>query len=144
MAAAAIPPIPDREDSGSATPRAVRYENRAAMQGTRRSSSNYGPCTDLSAPGTSVTSAWNTGDTATDTISGTSLAAPHVAGAAALWLSAHPTATPGDVRAALIDSATAGKIKDAHAHVPPLATYPAAPRLLPSPRPSRSTTTWSW
>ncbi|WP_251091708.1 S8 family peptidase [Streptomyces sp. Caat 7-52] len=107
--------------------------NNSDSTDTRRSSSNYGPCTDLFAPGTSITSAWNTSDTATNTISGTSMAAPHVTGAAALWLSAHPTATPADVQAALIDSATAGKIKDARAGTPN--------RLLWTGAPSRAGTT---
>jgi len=72
----------------------------------RASYSNYGTCLDIFAPGTGVTSAWNTSDTATNTISGTSMATPHVAGAAALYLGLNPTATPGDVEAALEINAT--------------------------------------
>lgn len=76
----------------------------------RASFSNYGTCVDLFAPGVSITSAWKDGDTATNTISGTSMAAPHTAGAAALYLSANPTATPAQVSTALVNNATAGKV----------------------------------
>ncbi|MFZ4299897.1 S8 family peptidase [Streptomyces cinereoruber] len=72
----------------------------------RSSFSNYGTVLDIFAPGSSITSAWHTGDTATNTISGTSMAAPHVAGAAALYLGANPTATPAQVGTALVNAAT--------------------------------------
>jgi subtilisin family serine protease len=60
--------------------------------------SNYGNCVDWFAPGASITSAWYTSNTATNTISGTSMAAPHVAGAAALYLVANAGSTPQQVR----------------------------------------------
>lgn len=72
--------------------------------------SNGGTCVDLFAPGVSITSAWHTSASATSTISGTSMAAPHVAGAAARHLQANPGATPAQVEAALNSSATAGQI----------------------------------
>ncbi|MER5310187.1 S8 family serine peptidase [Streptomyces sp. NPDC002773] len=72
----------------------------------RSSFSNYGAVVDIFAPGSSITSAWNTGDTATNSISGTSMAAPHVAGAAALYLGNNPTATPAQVGTALVNAAT--------------------------------------
>ncbi len=74
----------------------------------RASFSNFGTCLDLFAPGQSITSAWSTGDTATNTISGTSMAAPHVAGVAALYLAANPGASPGTVNAAVVNLATTG------------------------------------
>ncbi|MFD3726393.1 S8 family serine peptidase [Streptomyces sp. NPDC058671] len=72
----------------------------------RSSFSNYGTVLDIFAPGSSITSAWNTGDSATNTISGTSMAAPHVAGAAALYLGNNPAATPAQVGTALVNAAT--------------------------------------
>ncbi len=85
----------------------------ATDSGDRRASfSNYGTCLDLFAPGVNITSAWKDSDTATSTISGTSMAAPHTAGAAALYLSANPTATPAQVRDALVANATPNKVQD--------------------------------
>jgi subtilisin family serine protease len=72
----------------------------------RSSFSNYGTCVDLFAPGSSITSAWNTTDTATNTISGTSMAAPHVTGVAALYLQANPDATAAAVSSAIVTNAT--------------------------------------
>jgi serine protease len=72
--------------------------------------SNYGPCVNILAPGVSVTSAWHTSNTATNTISGTSMATPHVAGAMALYLTANPFAAPANVTQALVSNASANKI----------------------------------
>ncbi|GAA4854479.1 S8 family peptidase [Kitasatospora terrestris] len=74
----------------------------------RASYSNYGTRVDVFAPGSSITSSWNTSDTATNTISGTSMATPHVAGAAAVYLAGHPSATPAAVDSALKAAATNG------------------------------------
>lgn len=76
----------------------------------RASYSNYGSCLDLFAPGSGITSAWNTSDSATNTISGTSMASPHVAGVAALALAADMAASPWAVAAFLTDNATQGRI----------------------------------
>src|SRR5207248_11129233 len=80
---------------------------------TRASFSNFGPCVDLFAPGGSITSAYIGGDTATTTMSGTSMASPFVAGAAALYLQRHRDSTPADVSAAILATATAGAVRDA-------------------------------
>jgi subtilisin family serine protease len=72
----------------------------------RASYSNIGTCLDIFAPGSSITSAWYSSATATNTISGTSMASPHVAGAAALVLSANPSFTPAQVRTSLVNNAT--------------------------------------
>ncbi|MFI7426663.1 fibronectin type III domain-containing protein [Micromonospora sp. NPDC049836] len=69
---------------------------------TRAGFSNAGPCVDLFAPGVDITSAGNTNDTASLDKDGTSMAAPHVSGAAALVLKAHPRYTPNEVKDALI------------------------------------------
>jgi len=79
----------------------------------RSSFSNFGTCVDLFAPGSSITSAWNTSDTATNTISGTSMATPHVAGVAALYLAVNPSATPSAVQAAIVNNATPNKVTGA-------------------------------
>jgi subtilisin family serine protease len=75
--------------------------------------SNFGTGVDLYAPGSDITSDWNTGDSATDTISGTSMATPHVTGAAAVYLAGHPDATPAQVAEALTGGASADKISNA-------------------------------
>ncbi|HWS90724.1 MAG TPA: S8 family peptidase [Pyrinomonadaceae bacterium] len=67
---------------------------------------NIGTCLDLFAPGSSIQSAWWTSDTATNTISGTSMATPHVAGVAALYLQNNPGASNQTVRDAIVNTAT--------------------------------------
>ena len=78
----------------------------------RSSFSNYGTCVDIFAPGSSITSAWSTSNTATNTISGTSMASPHVAGAAALYLQA-TGASPATIRNALVNGSTTNVITNA-------------------------------
>jgi subtilisin family serine protease len=69
---------------------------------------NYGTCVDIFAPGVNITSSWYSSTTATNTISGTSMATPHVAGASALYLAGNTTATPAAVVSALTSNATSG------------------------------------
>ncbi len=70
--------------------------------------SNIGTCLDLFAPGSSIQSSWSTSDTATNTISGTSMATPHVAGVAALYLQNNTGASPATVRDQIVNTATTG------------------------------------
>ena len=70
--------------------------------------SNYGPCVDWFAPGVSITSAWHSSNSATNTISGTSMATPHTAGVAAQYLQTSPGASPATVRSVLFDDTTKG------------------------------------
>jgi subtilisin family serine protease len=76
----------------------------------RASFSDYGACLDINAPGVNIVSDYMGGPTATATLSGTSMATPHVVGAAARYLQGHPTATPANVRDALVAAASVGKI----------------------------------
>ncbi len=76
----------------------------------RSSFSNWGSCVDIMAPGSSITAPWYTSNTATNTISGTSMASPHVAGIAALYLADNPSATPAQVENAVISNASVNKL----------------------------------
>ena len=82
------------------------------MSDTRSSFSNWGTCLDIFAPGENITSAWFSGDNATAVLSGTSMASPHVAGVAALYLGMNPTATPAQVNSALLLSGSLNKLTD--------------------------------
>jgi subtilisin family serine protease len=102
----------------------------------RSSYSNFGPCVDLFAPGgegaSGITSAWNSSDSATNTINGTSPAAAHVSGAAALYLQNSPTATPVTVRDAIVANATVGVVTNAGSGSPTRLLYTGT-----SPQPAR-------
>jgi subtilisin family serine protease len=80
--------------------------------------SNFGPVVDLYAPGSDITSPWSDSDDGTKTISGTSMATPHVAGAAAVYLASHQDATPAQVAGALTGGATADRITNPAAGTP--------------------------
>jgi aqualysin 1 len=77
---------------------------------TRSSFSNFGSGVDIFAPGSAILSAWRTSDTATATISGTSMAAPHVAGVAARFLQGSPGSSPASVRNAIVSTANLNRL----------------------------------
>jgi len=77
---------------------------------SRSGFSNHGSCVDIWAPGSNITAAWHTSYSATNTISGTSMAAPHVAGVAALYLGLNPSASRQQVEYALVDNASTGRL----------------------------------
>ena len=120
----------------------------------RSSFSNIGSCLDLFAPGSSITSAWHTSNTATNTISGTSMATPHVAGAAALYLQGNPSASPSTVSSAIVNGATANVLTNVGTGSPNRLLYslldggstpppPAGGNLLGNPGFESGNTVWS-
>ena len=105
----------DNEDACNVSP--ARAENTITVGATtdndsRASFSNYGACVNIFAPGSGITSAGIENDSATKVMSGTSMASPHVAGVAALYLEAHPGAMPAEVSRALLDNTTADQVSD--------------------------------
>lgn len=85
---------------------------------TALSSSNFGAVVDVFAPGKFITSTWDTSDTASDTISGTSMAAPHVAGVVAQYLQLNPNASPATVHAAIVNNATTNVVNNPGPNTP--------------------------
>ena len=101
--------------------------------------SNFGSVVDISAPGVDITSDWNTSNTATNTISGTSMATPHVTGSAALYLQANPTATPAQVQSALKSNGTSNVITGIPAGTVNLLLYSVVTTGPPPPIPAAPT-----
>ncbi len=116
----------------------------------RSSFSNFGNCVNIFAPGSSITAAWHTSNTATNTISGTSMASPHVAGVAVLYLQSFPTASPATVFNAVINGSTTGVLSSIGNGSPNRLLYslltgsgpsPTATPLPPTPTPVPPTPT---
>ncbi len=111
----------EASDAGTTSPARVKEAITVAASDKtdkQASFSNFGSVVDIYAPGVDITSSWATGDSATNTISGTSMATPHVAGAAALYLAAHPEATPAQVAEGLVGAAVDGKISNPSSGTP--------------------------
>ena len=123
--------------------------------------SNFGSCLDIFAPGTSITSAWINSSTAINTISGTSMASPHVAGVAAVLMGLNPTSNPSDITAMLLTNATQNVVLSAGTGSPnlllyldpslgagvvqpPAATAPSAPIIGTAVALARKSATVSW
>jgi subtilisin family serine protease len=100
---------------GSSPARAANAITTGSTTSTdaRSSFSNFGTCLDIFAPGSGILSAWFSSDTATATLSGTSMASPHVAGVAALYKQANPSASASTVRNAIVNNATTNKVTNA-------------------------------
>ena len=114
--------------AGNSNDDACRYSPQLLPEGitvgnmtrtdAKASTSSWGRCLDVWAPGSSIPSAWYTGDTAVNTASGTSMASPHVTGVTALYLAQNPDATPAQVQAAIVDNASTGKLSGLDASSP--------------------------
>ena len=113
---------------------------------SRRSTSSWGSCVALFAPGGGIPTASHLGDAATSVGSGTSFAAPYVAGVAALYLQEHPQATPAQVRTAVLSWATPNRLTNIGPGSPNLLVFAPPPTTVsmsgPSELPSAGTDTW--
>src|SRR5262249_10264040 len=102
--------------------------------------SNYGSCIDIFAPGNLIVSTWSSSDTATNNLSGTSMASPMVAGVAALYLETHPTATSSSVAQAILNSGTNGVLTTNDTSSPNKLLYSWVNGAAPTPTPTPTAT----
>jgi subtilisin family serine protease len=110
----------------------------------RSSFSNFGTCLDIFAPGSAIVSAYIGGNSATATLSGTSMASPHVAGAAALYRSFNPTHTAAQVRDALVNNATTGVVTSAGTGSPNRLLYTGFIGGSPPPTNQKPVANFTW
>jgi len=128
--------------SPASAPRAMTIGASTKLD-EQASYSNFGNCVDLYAPGSAIKSDWNTSDTASYTLSGTSMASPHAAGAAALYLESHPLDSPAAVSAALTGAATQGLMTKVGLNSPNLLLFTGDPATAQPSSGSSSGTTKS-
>lgn len=127
--------------SPARVPAAITVGASTVSDSRDTSYSNYGSCVDLFAPGTAITSATSASDTSTATWSGTSMASPHVAGVAALYLQVYPQAGPAQVAAAITSNATPSVLGAVGSGSPNLLLYAGGPMPAPSASPNCSSPT---
>ncbi|KAL7745895.1 hypothetical protein RI367_008797, partial [Sorochytrium milnesiophthora] len=123
------------DGSPSSTPEAICVA-ASDNTDTRASFSDYGSCVSIFAPGVDITAGWNDGNS--QTISGTSMATPHVVGVAALYLGENPSLTPAQVKSQMLDAATKDLMKDPKGSAN-LFVYNVAKGDKPQPPPSKPT-----
>jgi subtilisin family serine protease len=128
--------------SPARTPEAITVGATTSTD-ARASYSNYGTCVDVFAPGSSILSSTKSSDTSSGLMSGTSMATPHVAGVAALYLAANPALTPAQVRDAMVADSTPNKVTGAGSGSPNRLLYTGAIGAAPTPptTPTTPTTT---
>jgi subtilisin family serine protease len=105
----------DDEDACGSSPARTKEAitvGATSIDDNRAGFSNFGSCVDIFAPGDGITAAWIGGTSTTKTISGTSMASPHVAGAAALFLAGNAEATPAQVQDGLVGCASSDVVQD--------------------------------
>jgi hypothetical protein len=126
----------DNIDASASSPARVTEAitvGATASNDVRASFSNFGQALDVFAPGVSIRSAGIASDIATTTLSGTSMAAPHVAGIAALYLQTKAADTPAAVRNAIVTGATPGIVGGAGIGSPNLLAYSGILAAVPTP-----------
>jgi serine protease len=125
----------DNADACNYSPEAITV-GATTSSDSRASYSNFGSCVSLFAPGSGITGAGISSDTSTVNKSGTSMASPHVAGVAALYLAANPGSTPAQVKAAILANSTSGIVQDPGTGSPNRLVHSIFGSATPTPTPT--------